>query len=73
MPYINLINLEYVGIYKFILQYRQHVCPRRFSSSTNSVVLHVSILYEHLYSPRMVGETKDGKNRNSKRTNSDVT
>jgi len=28
---------------------------------------------EHLYSPRMVGEIKEGKNRNSKRTNSDVT
>ena len=28
--------------------------------------------YEHLYSPRMVAEI-EGKNRNSKRTNSDVT
>ena len=31
------------------------------------------LLFEHLYSPRMVAEIKEGKNRNSKRTNSDVT
>jgi len=30
-------------------------------------------LFEHLYSPRMVGEIKEGKKMNSKRTNSDVT
>jgi len=31
------------------------------------------VAFEHLYSSRMVAEMKEGKNRNSKRTNSDVT